>query len=253
MTNEQNEKIFSKFEGDSFKFRCHKDISCFNECCAKLKLVLTPYDVLRLKNRLGLSSEEFIDKYTETTFEKPRRFPIVLLKMADNEKQSCPFVSPEGCTIYADRPGACRIYPLGRATKAITGNDNTVEEEFFVVKEKHCRGFEEEKTRSKAEWMQGEGLEEYNEVNDKWLSIITSNKGMGDESAILKKTQMYFMACYNLEKFKAFIFKSSFFGHFDVSDDEKEQIAQSEKALLLFALNWLRFSLFGEQTIRIKC
>ena len=39
-----------------FKFRCHPGISCFTECCGKTTIILTPYDILRLKNRLNMKA-----------------------------------------------------------------------------------------------------------------------------------------------------------------------------------------------------
>ena len=41
-------------ENGGFRFACHPGVVCFTECCRDLKLLLTPYDVIRLKNRLGL-------------------------------------------------------------------------------------------------------------------------------------------------------------------------------------------------------
>jgi len=40
------------------QFRCHKGISCFNACCRQADVTLAPYDILRLKRRLGLTSTE---------------------------------------------------------------------------------------------------------------------------------------------------------------------------------------------------
>ena len=48
---------------DTFYFRCHPDVSCFNRCCRNLNLFLYPYDVVRLKQCLGITSDEFLDKY----------------------------------------------------------------------------------------------------------------------------------------------------------------------------------------------
>ncbi|KKK70948.1 hypothetical protein LCGC14_2918850, partial [marine sediment metagenome] len=47
-----------------FKFRCHPGVTCFTKCCSNIDIMLTPYDVLRLKNRLGLTSDKFIEDYT---------------------------------------------------------------------------------------------------------------------------------------------------------------------------------------------
>jgi hypothetical protein len=49
---------------DSFQFRCHKGIACFNKCCENIDIMLAPYDVLRLKKRLGLSARDFLDNFT---------------------------------------------------------------------------------------------------------------------------------------------------------------------------------------------
>ena len=56
---QKSHKGLIPLEGNRFRFRCHKEIPCFTECCAKLDLLLTPYDVLRIKNRLKIDSEEF--------------------------------------------------------------------------------------------------------------------------------------------------------------------------------------------------
>mgnify|MGYP003572022551 CR=1 FL=1 len=60
---------------DSFKFACHPGVSCFGDCCGDINIVLTPYDVLRLKNRLGITSGEFLDQYTVLPFTEEQRIP----------------------------------------------------------------------------------------------------------------------------------------------------------------------------------
>ena len=45
---------------NKFKFRCHAAVSCFTKCCRGIHIILTPYDAVRLKNRLGLKSGEFL-------------------------------------------------------------------------------------------------------------------------------------------------------------------------------------------------
>ncbi len=39
---------------DTIQFNCHKGIACFNKCCQQIDLTLAPYDIVRLKNRLGI-------------------------------------------------------------------------------------------------------------------------------------------------------------------------------------------------------
>ena len=68
---------------DRFKFACHPGISCFNRCCADVNIFLSPYDVLRLRQRLGITSTDFLEKYTLLPVQKEMRTPVVVLKMSE--------------------------------------------------------------------------------------------------------------------------------------------------------------------------
>ena len=48
---------------DTFKFACHPGVSCFNRCCGDVNIFLSPYDVLRMKKRLGMTSGDFLEQY----------------------------------------------------------------------------------------------------------------------------------------------------------------------------------------------
>ena len=63
-------------EKDSkIQFLCRPGLSCFTTCCQDVNIFLTPYDILRMKDRLGIPSHEFLDKYTKTLL--PPGPPIV--------------------------------------------------------------------------------------------------------------------------------------------------------------------------------
>jgi len=251
MNSIQEEQIFKPLTADIFHFNCHKDISCFTECCAKLRLILTPYDILRIKNRLKLTSDQFLELYTDTILDNNSRFPMVKLKMISDQKQACPFVTNDGCSIYEDRPEACRLYPVGRASAMVDG-EKGAKERFFMVAESHCRGFQEKHTWTLNDWINHEGVKEYSSMNDQWLGIITSSKSLGPKTHLPQKHQMFFMASYNLDKFRDFLFKSGFFDRFQVDSDLREKLSNNDTTLMLFAFDWLKFSLFGEKTIQLK-
>jgi len=251
MNSAREEQIFKPFTGDIFHFSCHRGVSCFTECCAKLRLILTPYDILRMKNRLKLTSDQFLERYTDTILDKNSRFPMVKLRMMSDQKQACPFVTNEGCSIYEDRPEACRLYPVGRASAMVDGEKNA-RERFFMVAESHCQGFQEKHAWTLDDWIDHEGVKEYSSMNDQWLGIITSSKSLGPKTHLPQKLRMFFMASYNLDKFREFLFNSGFFDRFQVDPDLKEKLRSNDTALMLFAFEWLKFSLFGEKTIQIK-
>ena len=61
---------------------------------------------------------------------------------------------------------------------------------------------------------------------------------------------MLYTACYDLDKFREFVFESTLLERFEVDEDFVEEMRQDDEALLRFAFLWLRFSLFGEPTVK---
>lgn len=237
---------FRNLDGDKFRFACHPGVPCFNECCADLNLVLTPYDILRLKKRLGMRSDEFLETYTESQPDDGGRFPKLQLKMTNKPKRPCPFVTPEGCSIYEDRPGACRTYPLGR------GSSSGGREMFFVVQEDHCRGFEQEREWSVEEWLADQGLEEYNRLNDLWMEIITAKDSLGPQEHVVKKIQMFSMVSYNIDRFRDFVFQSRFLQMFDFTPEYVSAAENDDVKLLELGFDWLGFALYGHKAMPLK-
>jgi len=245
------EQLLAPIMEGKFQFSCHKGVPCFTDCCRDLRLVLTPFDIVRIKNRLKLSSKEFLDTYTLSDFDEEICLPMILLKMKDDDYRKCPFVSPEGCLIYQDRPGACRVYPLGRTAKTGFSQDE-IKEHYFMVKEPHCLGFKEERIWSVREWLKDQELDTYNEINKYWMEVITTHSPIRHQGLSDKKLQMFYMASYNVDAFKEFIFSSNFLNLFDIEEETITKIKSDDIELLKFACQWLKFSLFGEPALEVK-
>lgn len=236
-----------------FRFACHKDVSCFGKCCANVNIFLTPYDVLRMKQSLGISSSEFLDKHTVPLIMEENRLPLVVLKMGDDEQQKCPFVSAEGCTLYDDRPWSCRMYPLGLASSK---TDKAEGEEFcFIVDEEDtlCQGFKEDTEIAVEDWLKGQDVNTYNKKSESYMQLtlhphLREKKEFGEN-----KIQLFYRSCYDIDGFRRMLFETTFFDRFEVNEELKEQLRTSDEALLEFAINkWLRFALFHEDTMIIK-
>jgi len=235
--------------GDSFKFLCHKEITCFTQCCRDINIFLTPYDVLRMKNGLGITSGEFLREYTVSPFTKDQKLPVVILKMEDSPEKKCLFVCDGGCKIYEDRPWSCRMYPLGLASPGEELQD--MEKFYFLMDDPECLGFNEENTYTVESWLDDQGLNLYNEMGDHFKEI-TLHPYLKEKDLSPEKMEMFYMACYDLDRFRRFVTESNFLKYFEVEDDVKDKIMDDDIELLKFAFQWLKFSLFGEKTMKVK-
>jgi len=63
---------------------------------------------------------------------------------------------------------------------------------------------------------------------------------------------LWFLACYDLDRFRAFVASEPFSETYDIPDEELKQILVGDKELMLFAFRFLRQTMFGEDTIKMK-
>ena len=148
--------------------------------------------------------------------------PVVKLKMGgDDGTGACPFLADEGCTVYEDRPAACRYYPLGLISVKL--KDSEAKEDFnFLVREDHCLGHEEAHSQTVAEFCKDQGVEPYEQINRGWIDILmklASWRPMGGpmgEVPTPQARQMFFMVSTDVERLRKFVFESSFLQRYDI-------------------------------------
>lgn len=237
---------------DTFEFSCHPGVSCYNQCCGDVNVFLTPYDVLRMKKRLGISSTEFLDNYCLLPIQKDMKAPVVLLRMNDDEHKSCQFLTEEGCGIYSDRPWPCRMYPLGLASQKETDDGFRGERFYFLMKEEACKGWDEKQQCSVRQWVDEQGIDEYDEWGEHFKELTLHEFFEDGGTLAPERMHMLFTACYDLDKFREFVFESTLLQRFEVDEDFVDEMRYSDEALLRFAFLWIRFSVFGESTFKVK-
>jgi hypothetical protein len=87
----------------AFGYACHR---CM-QCCRAKRIRVNPYEVYRLARNLGITTTEFIERHTVNGGTE----------LAIRDDMSCVFLGEDGCTVHADRPLVCRLYPLGRVVQ----------------------------------------------------------------------------------------------------------------------------------------
>ncbi len=237
---------------DTFRFGCYPGISCFNTCCGDVNIFLSPYDVLRMKKRLSLTSMEFLKEYTLLPIQKDITTPVVLLRMNDDDSRSCPFLDESGCGIYSDRPWPCRMYPLGLAVSKDTPDGWRGERFYFLLKEVACKGFDESEEWTVREWLEDQGMDEYDVWGEAYKELTLNEYFEAGNTLTPEKMEMFYTASYDLDKFREFVFESSLLDRFDIDEDFVDEMRVGDEALLRFGFLWLQFSLFGEQTVKVR-
>jgi len=214
--------------------------------------MLTPYDIIRLKKRLELTSDQFLALYTEPQLLEKTDLPVVTLKLLEDELKSCPFVREEGCLVYEDRPTACRYYPLGVASLSHKeGADD--ENFFFFIDESHCKGFEEKFEQTVQQWRKDQGVDIHDDINAGWTDLVVRKRSFPADIKLAESSKkMFFLASYNVDKFRDFVLNSSFKDRYDIAGETLDAIKTDDVALLKFAMQWLNFILFKEGDFRIK-
>lgn len=234
---------------DNFRFACRGGLDCFTRCCRNINIFLTPYDIIRMKNALKIPSDESLPAYTATLIGESG-LPVIVLKMQDDEEKSCPFVTPQGCTIYEARPWSCRIYPLQPESTKIT--EKAGKEYYSVMDVPFCRGLAEDKIMIVREWKAEQGIPVYREM-EVFFKKITMNEILSNKKISNKKIQeMYYMASYDLDRFRRFILESKFLDLFDVDPETVEKIKQDDLELYKFAMKWLEYGLLGQHVLKVK-
>lgn len=86
--------------GGAYSYECNRCL----RCCRDKRIRVNPYETYRLAHALGLSTTELLARHTTAQGTE----------LARTDDGRCVFLGPEGCTVHADRPLVCRLYPLGR-------------------------------------------------------------------------------------------------------------------------------------------
>ena len=236
--------------GGSFYFDCRPGVACFNHCCRDLSQALTPYDVLRLRRFLGMASSAFLEQYTVRGVGPQTGLPVVSLKPLGPPGLECPFVTPSGCGVYPDRPSSCRTYPLlrGAVYQRETGR---ITERFLVIREAHCRGFDQGRKWTAREWIADQKIEPCNCANDEMLRLISAKNRAMPGALDRQALGGIYTACYDIDRFREALHAgAAMFGMEAKAQNRmvgRPKNAADDFEFLSLAMRFVRQYVFGEK------
>ena len=72
----------------------------------------------------------------------------------------------------------------------------------------------------------------------------------GDKPLNEQQAAMFYMACYDLDRFRRFVFETRFLQLFEVDEARIEALRSDDQELLEFGMQWLRFAIFQEKSMK---
>lgn len=237
---------------DRFCFGCSSKLDCFNKCCADVNILLTPLDVLRLARRQGMSTTDFLANHTLKPITKDLHLPVVMLRMSDEPDRRCPFVGTDGCTVYEDRPWACRMYPVGMGLPPARAGVEPVPV-YFQFKDDFCHGHTGSKDWTVEEWRADQAVPEREIVEQGFRDIVGHPWFIGGTRQLdPRKLELFYTAAFDLDTFRRFVFESTFLKRFELAPELVSKLETDDDELLQFGFRWLRYALFGEPTMTVR-
>ena len=221
-----------------FCFACSPQVPCFNACCRDLNQVLTPYDVLCLKQYLNLSSGAFLSTYTDTHTGPETGLPVVSLRFKAADDLACPFVTEAGCSVYPARPASCRTYPLARGV-SFSRQTGRLTEHWAIIREPHCLGFQEGREQTVESWVADQQIDTHNRMNDKMLELISLKNR--HRPGVLRPSDgsTVYTALYDLDTFRDTIFSEGDTAGITMDPQVIERAQTHDLDLLEVAMAWV--------------
>jgi uncharacterized protein len=142
------------------------------------------------------------------------------------------------------------MYPLGMAEPK--GPQAAAQRFYFLVKEELCHGHGAEKQCSVRGWIESQGIEPFDEMQTPFLEFMSHPGWEKPDELSTDCLAMYFMALYDLDRFRRFVFETHFLELFEVDEARIQALADDDEELLEFAIDWLSFSLFHEKRMKLR-
>ncbi|KKM16068.1 hypothetical protein LCGC14_1689520, partial [marine sediment metagenome] len=92
----------------------------------------------------------------------------------------------------------------------------------------------------------------YDKMNLEWKELLMRRDLPGQPKLDENKQMQFFMASYDMDRFRQYVFGSGLLDKFEIARDEIEAMKSDETALMQFGFRYLKFLLGLEETLQLK-
>ena len=115
----------------------------------------------------------------------------------------------------------------------------------MVLQEPHCLGFREGGKQTVQQWMDGQEIAIYNEINDKLMQIISLKNQLMPGPLDLKSRHLFYTALYDLDNFRSQIAANELLDNFDIDSAIRIKARADDVELLKVGMEWIKAVLFN--------
>jgi hypothetical protein len=176
-----------------------------------------------------MGSSEFLARHTQQFLARRTNIPVVQLAM-DSKTLDCKLVTKTGCSVYEDRPWACRMFPLDLGTKR---------GEFRIMAPKErCLGLHESATGTVGEWLDGQGVDPFLLMEQEFNSVMPA--GFVPGSPLPEGLGKLLFLAYDLDRFLEILKDPHFQKFYEVDDEMLRNALEDDEQLLRLAFRYIR-------------
>lgn len=192
---------------DMVKADCDDCKGC-SACCHGMgsSIVLDPLDVHRLMSHFQTRFEVLLEDKIELNIVDGVILPNLKMN-TQAEGEPCVFLDAEGrCSIHEDRPGICRIFPLGRVYE-----DNSFS---YILQIHECQKENRSKVKV-SKWIDTPDLKKNQQFITDWhyfLKAVQASLAASGEEELIKRIAMQILQYFYIEPYHA---DSDFYEQFD--------------------------------------
>ena len=118
---------------------------------------------------------------------------------------------------------------------------------YFFNPPDFCLGQYESQQWTSETWAEDQDAVLYHDMTAQWAEVkaLFQKDPWGHEGPHGPKGKMAFMATYNLDRFRGFVFQSTFLKRYKVKQDVLRKIKTDDVALMRFGFAWIKFFVWG--------